>query len=196
MSGGAKYLHDQDLKENTVRSTLVFKSTTQSEMIPFGNSPTNAALCKLTGTSKGITATHVVTEVVYGLNGFMVFKKNYKTDKEKREIEGNLNVVVKAIPQIEISGQADFKLNEDQQEVSNTMSLSFYGDVLLDPPPSTFEDAIKVYKELPLFAQDEANKKVVKFTLTPISIYCDGQESVLNGINQNSIDKVNLQASV
>merc|ERR1711974_590143 len=81
VSGGAKYLHDQDLKENTVRSTLIFKSTTQSERIPYGNAPVNPALCKLVGTSgQGITATHVVTEVVYGLNGFMIFKKSFKDE--------------------------------------------------------------------------------------------------------------------
>ena len=102
--------------------------------------------------------------------------------------------MIKSIPQIEIGGSADFGLNEDQTEVSNTMSLSFYGDVLLDPPPSTFEDAIRVYKELPQISRtqsvDPSNRKVVSFTLTPITEYCQDQTAILNNIQQDSIDKV------
>ena len=175
-------------------SSLIFKSRTISESMPYGNAPTNVALCKLAGTSsEGITATHVVTEITYGLNGFMVFKKSFKTEQQKREIGGHLKVVVKAVPRIEISGQAEFELNEEELQTAKTMSMTFYGDVLLDPPPSTFEDAIKVYKELPSIAKNETQRKVVSYTLTPITTYCDGQESVLASINQHSIDKVFLQ---
>ena len=190
VAGGAKYLHDQDLNENTVRSTLVYKATTRSEVLPYGTPIDYTSVCKevTAEPTDGMAPTHVVTEVVYGLNGYMVFKKDFKSNTEKKEISGHLNVVVKAIPSFQVNGSASFNLTEDQEEVSKTMSLTFYGDVLLNPPPSTFEDAIAVYKELPSKALE--NQKVVAYTLTPITLYCEEQEAILNGINQQNVELV------
>merc|ERR550519_2293822 len=156
VSGGAQYLHDQNYNENTVQSTLIYKATTRSEQMPYGVALTNPELCShvTTDPSADVMPTHVVTEIVYGLNGFMVFKKHFKTNTEKKEISGYLDVVVKAIPQIQIEGQAKFNLTENEKEVSRTMEFNFHGDVLLNNPPSTFEDAIEVYKLLPTRAEE------------------------------------------
>jgi len=190
VAGGAKYLHDQDLDENTVRSTLAYKATTKSEVLPYGTPVTYPRVCQevTSEATDDMTPTHVVTEIVYGLNGYMVFKKDFKSNTEKKEISGHLNVVVKAIPQFQVNGSASFNLTEEEDEISKTMSLTFYGDVLLNPPPSTFEDAIAVYKELPAKAME--NQKVVSYTLTPITLYCNEQESILNGINQQNVELV------
>ena len=191
VSGGAEYLHDEDHKENTVKSTLIYKATTRSEQMPYGVPLTYPGVCKHVtskASSDGISPTHVVTEIVYGLNGYMVFKKHYLTNTQKKKISGSLDVVVKAIPQIQIEGNASFNLTEDEKEVSRTMEFNFYGDTLLDHPPSTFEDAIEVYKKLPGLA--ETSDKVVAYTLTPITLYCDEQETILNSINQQNVELV------
>ena len=196
VSGGAKYLKDQDLKENTVKSTLVYKATTRSEQMPYGIPLTSPQLCSRVTpnpTAEGSTPTHVVTEVVYGLNGYMVFKKHFRTNTEKKIISGNLEVVVKSIPQIQIEGSANFNLTEDEEQVKRTMEFTFYGDILLDSPPSTFEDAVEVYKDLPKKAKD--SQKVVAYTLTPISMYCEKQEAILNSITQQNIALVKVIAT-
>ena len=111
----------------------------------------------------------------------MVFKKDFKSNSEKKEVSGYLNVVVKSIPSFQVNGSASFNLTENEEEVSRSMSLTFYGDALLEDPPSTFEGAIAVYKELPAKALE--SQKVVSYTLTPITMYCDQQEAILNSIN-------------
>merc|ERR1711974_538550 len=80
VAGGAKYLHDQDLDENTVRSTLAYKATTKSEVLPYGTPVTYPGVCKevTSDPTDDMAPTHVVTEIVYGLNGYMVFKKDFK----------------------------------------------------------------------------------------------------------------------
>ena len=46
-----------------------------------------------------------------------------------------------------------------------------HGDTIIDPPPQTFEDAVKVYGSLP--AKSKEDERVVSFSVAPLSDYCD-----------------------
>ena len=62
-----------------------------------------------------------------------------------------------------------------------------------DTVDATFEDAVEVYKDLPKKAKD--SQKVVAYTLTPISMFCEKQEAILNSITQQNIALVKVIAT-
>ena len=191
ISGSAEYLHDEQLEENKVRTTLSYKATTRAEKMPYEVPVENVDLCKLVsdgGNQQNLRPTHVVTEVVYGLNGYMLFEKEFRSQSEKRKVAGSLSVVVKAIPSFSIEGHASVNFQEDEEEVRKYMTLTFYGDTILDNPPTTFEDAVTVYKELPQVAKQ--SNSTVAFTLTPITLYCRQQQAILNSISEQNVAMV------
>ena len=76
ISGSANYLQNTELTENMVSTTLQFQSTTLTKRLYAGLSPDNAYLCDKVGQEGVEKPTHVVSEIVYGLNAFMQFSIN------------------------------------------------------------------------------------------------------------------------
>ena len=89
-------------------------------------------------------ATHVITEVTYGYNAYMVFELETSSVLKKKSIYGSLHVLVKSMPQFSIEGSASLNLTEEEKVVKNRLSFKYFGDSVIDPPPATFADAIKV----------------------------------------------------
>ncbi|KAK3529735.1 hypothetical protein QTP86_000844 [Hemibagrus guttatus] len=71
------------------------------------------------------TATHVVTAVLYGAQVFMVFDYTKPENKNKQEIEGNLNAMVKKIPKLSLDGEASLKMNEDEKKLLRILASHF-----------------------------------------------------------------------
>ena len=67
------------------------------------------------------------------------------------------------------------------------MRLTWNGDALIDPP-TTFEEAVKVYKGLKDLAENST--KVVRFSLAPITDYCSDEDIILNAISTANVDSV------
>ena len=68
-----------------------------------------------------------------------------------------------------------------------------HGDAGVNPP-TTFDDAVAIYENLDKLRL--ASKKVVKFSLSPITSpkYCTKAETILNSISANNINKVRIRA--
>ena len=64
------------------------------------------------------------------------------------------------------------------------MRLTWNGDALIDPP-TTFEEAVKVYKGLKDLAENST--KVVRFSLAPITDYCSDKDTILNAISTANV---------
>jgi hypothetical protein len=73
ISGSANYLQNTELTENMVSTTLQFQSTSLTKRLPYGLSPDNGNLCDKVGQEGVEKPTHIVSEIVYGLNAFMQF---------------------------------------------------------------------------------------------------------------------------
>ena len=71
--------------------------------------------------------------------------------------------------------------------IRNNMKFTFYGDTVIDPPPSSYKDAIQVYKSLP--AKSLIEERVVSFSVSPLEDYCDARSDILIEIaNKNVAD--------
>ena len=133
-------------------------------------------------------ATHVIVEVKYGFNAFLVFEMKETESYSKQEIEGNLEIVIKKIPGVEIEGSGSIELTSDQTDIANSLRFKFHGDTVIDPPPQSFDEAIEVYQSLPSASLD--SERVISFSIAPLSEYCTETSAILNSISNANIEAV------
>ncbi|XP_066511696.1 verrucotoxin subunit beta-like [Hoplias malabaricus] len=166
VGGSAKYLRDKKSSERQSRITMQYSQTTRFEQL------TMTQLGKITYPEvfEKKTATHVVTAVLYGGQAYMVFDKTVSDNEDKQEVEGNLNVIVRKIPSFSIEGAGALKMNENEKKMAENISCTFYGDYELDENPTTYMEALQLFKKLPsLLKQREQDAVPVKVWLYPLS---------------------------
>ena len=168
---------------------MAFESTTITETLPAGTEKNYNSLCTDT------KATHVVSSIIYGMNGYFNFKRTLRHNENKQEIFGSLQVVVKAIPAFSIEGKASIDLKGTLKDISRETEVTLYGDFLLQHQPTTFDEAIQTYKTLPslLGAKPEyEGSSKIKMQLTPITTYCKKADVLLIGISDQLINQVTI----
>ena len=133
-------------------------------------------------------ATHVVIEVKYGFNAFLLFETRSSETYSKEMIAGELNIMIKAIPAVSISGSGSMNLTDSQTEISESLRFRFHGDTVIDPPPQSFDEAIDVYQSLPAASLED--ERVVSFSIAPLSDYCTAVDTILNDISSANIELV------
>ncbi|KAG7315941.1 hypothetical protein KOW79_020807 [Hemibagrus wyckioides] len=156
VGGSAKYLLDTKSSERQCRVTMQYSQTTKFEQL------TMKELGNITYPQvfDQKTATHVVTAVLYGAQVFMVFDYIKAENKNKQDIEGNLHAMVKKIPKLSLDGEASLKMTEDEKEMAENISVTVYGDIELEENPTTFKEALEVYKKAPALMKQQQDKGV------------------------------------
>ncbi|XP_015762201.1 PREDICTED: uncharacterized protein LOC107341308 [Acropora digitifera] len=107
-----------------------------------------------------------------------------------------MEVLVKALPSISIDGKGSVDIKDDQMKKTEKMRCKMYGDFRTEESPTTYEEAVKVYKQLPSLIGDKGQNAVaVKVYLRPLSeIDSKGQRMVTeisaNYISQTSSEEV------
>ena len=186
MSGAAKYMDDRKLSDKQARVTLKYASTTRFEelsMEQLGHIDYSKILDE-------VDATHVVCGVTYGSDAFFVFDCTLDSDENKRDVQRNMEVAIKTIPGLgDISGDASLQI---QDKILSKISCKFYGDLILSSSPSTFQDAMQVYRDLPnLLNGSNGDQSVPKNAiLYPFSKMESGTRQIINSISTNLIYKV------
>ena len=95
---------------------------------------------------KKLGATHVVMEIKYGFNAFLLFEYQKSEAESKQEIGGSLKIVVELMGgALKAEGAAELKLSTKDKMVKNNLRFKFHGDTIIDPPPQSFEDAVEVF---------------------------------------------------
>ncbi|KAM8847293.1 neoverrucotoxin subunit alpha-like [Synchiropus picturatus] len=157
VSGSAKYLNDHKKFKNQCRATFQYQASTVFRQLAL------TSLGQLDDQQRGLIdmhlATHVVTGIVYGANAFFAFDSEKLESSSVQNIQGQIHAVMKKIPSFDVEGQVDIKLSETEKNLTNKFSCTFYGDVLLESNPSTFEEAVKTYVNLPKLLRE--NKDAV-----------------------------------
>ncbi|XP_038671293.1 uncharacterized protein LOC119975576 [Scyliorhinus canicula] len=168
VKGSAKYLSDTKRSKQQARVTLQYQTTTRFEQL------TMSHLGRQNVTHPYVfdqgTATHVVTAVLYGAQAFFVFDQEVSSTENLQDIQGNLEVIVKIIPGIAIEGQASLKMTDEQKSNSQKFNCTFYGDFSLENNPTTFQDAINIYRTLPkLLGRDGEHTVPMRVWLYPLN---------------------------
>lgn len=167
VGGSASYLNDNKKFKNQSRVTLQFKATTAYERLTMTH--LEAKNRQLQEILKKSNATHVVTGILYGANAFFVFDSEKLDSSSVQNIGASMHTAIKKIPSFDFEAKVDVKLSKEEKAVTDKFSCKFYGDFILDSNPSTFEDAVKTYSQLPKLLGGNGEKTVpVKVWLTPL----------------------------
>ena len=78
-----------------------------------------------------IGATHVITEIQYGFNAYLLFDKKVSISESKEDISGKLEVSVKAMGMELGGGAASANLSESDKNVNFGMTFIFHGDTTI-----------------------------------------------------------------
>nr|AIC84039.1 Tx beta-subunit [Scorpaenopsis oxycephala]AIC84048.1 Tx beta-subunit [Scorpaenopsis oxycephala] len=146
VGGSAKYLNDTKKFKNQSRVTLQYKATTSFKQLMTNLETKHVEYSEY---FQNIEATHVVIGILYGANAFFVFDSDKVDSSKVQDIQGSMEAVIKKIPSVEISGQGAVKLTSEESDITNSFSCKFHGDFHLTSNPTTFEDAVKTYQQLP-----------------------------------------------
>ncbi|XP_073720101.1 cytolytic toxin-alpha-like [Misgurnus anguillicaudatus] len=167
VGGSAKYLRDTKSSNQQSRVTMYYSETTRYEQL------TMSHLGKITYPElfNQKSATHVVTAVLYGAQAFMVFDRTFSEHEDKQTIEAELNAAVNNIPKLSAEGSIGLKMSLSERIRARKITCTFHGDVPLEENPTTYMEALEVYKELPTLLKNHPENAVpIKVWLHPLHL--------------------------
>ncbi|XP_042211379.1 verrucotoxin subunit beta-like [Homarus americanus] len=189
ISGSASYLSNQKQLRHQSRVTLKYKTTTRFEQL------TMQHLGKSNAKHQDVfdqgTATHVVTGILYGAQAFFVFDRKFSESSEEQEIKGDLEVMINKIPSVKISGDGNLNMNDGERSKVEEFHCQFHGDFIIDTNPVNYEDAVKLYHDLPnKVGKDGTNGVPLKVWLYPLHLLDSSAAKLVRDISVNVISNV------
>jgi len=183
VAGSASYLKDEVISEEEVNVEMTYHSTKFVRTLPKYVDKDYTEEC-----SKP-QFTHVVTSVTYGLDAVFVFKRLLDSHETEEQITGSLEITINKIPGAAIEGEGHVDISDTDKTTMNHTSLTMYGDFSPETPaPTTFEDAIEFYKNLPVMASDE--EQILEVHLTPLEDVCTDADFMLNDLSDEMMANV------
>ncbi|KAF1378006.1 hypothetical protein PFLUV_G00206740 [Perca fluviatilis] len=135
VGGSAKYLNDQKKFHNQSRVICQYKATTNFKQLMIKQLTMETQQMDVI---KKSSATHVVTGILYGANAFFVFDSEKVEASSVQDIQCSMRAVIKKIPKVDIEGEVNLQLTDEEKALTQKFSCKFYGDLILDSNPATF----------------------------------------------------------
>ncbi|CAI5789317.1 Stonustoxin subunit alpha [Podarcis lilfordi] len=167
VDGSGKFLQDTKKSTKQARVTLQYKATTKYSQLTMSH--LGFQNVTYPAVFEHGTATHVVTAILYGAQVFFVFDRNISSSESVQDIQGSLHAVINWI-KVSVKGEASVEMEEKEKAQTENFSCKFYGDFSLESNPVTFQDAMKVYSDLPQKLGEDGEKAVpVRVWLYPLT---------------------------
>ncbi|XP_063687942.1 uncharacterized protein LOC134821190 [Bolinopsis microptera] len=186
VGGSAHYLRDETSSSDVARVTMNYKSTKMTHILPIKTPKDHLDQCGKIDSNNG--PTHVITSVTYGLRAYLLFEKDVQKTEYKEEVGGSLSIAVNTVPSFSIEGQAAVDVNGKSLVNQENLRVKFYGDVIIDTMPATYNQTVFVFDAVNKAAKDEVTP--IKYQLTPIKFFCDGTDALIIEINEYLTNKV------
>ena len=189
VSGAAKYMNDRKSSAQQARVTLKYTSTTRFEELTMEQ----IGSIQYPEVFDDVDATHVVSAVLYGADAFFVFDRQIGDNENTNDIQGRMQALVKALPVIsEISGEASIIMKDGDKKKAEKFTCKFYGDLILPSNPSNFEDAVRVYRDLPTLLRDGKEDRTVPKVvyLYPLHKLDGRKQQIIRSISTSLISKL------
>ncbi|XP_048023828.1 stonustoxin subunit beta-like isoform X2 [Megalobrama amblycephala] len=169
VGGSAKYLRDTKSSNQQSRVTMNYSETTRFDQLTM--TQLGSAHITYPEVFDQKTATHVVTGVTYGAQAVMVFDRTFSEEENKQEIEGEMNIMVNAFPEFSMTGEGHINMTDVEKKMAESITCTFYGDFRLEENPTTFMEALDVYKKLPVHLKENPDNAVpIKVSLYPLCL--------------------------
>ena len=188
VQGAAKYLDDRKTSSHHSRVVLKYETTTELKQLTMEHlGPGKVQYPEVFDQD---IATDVVVGILYGANAFLIFDQEVSKGESLKEVHGNMEVLVKALPGISRDGMGSVDIKEDQKKKAEKMSCKMYGDFRTEESPTAYEEAVRVYKQLPsLIGNKGQNAVAVQVYLHPLSKIDSKGQRMVREISANYVSK-------
>ncbi|CAF3870903.1 unnamed protein product, partial [Adineta steineri] len=186
ISGSAKYAEDYQRTNNGARLTLKYSTTTHFQQLTMDHlGKGNLDYLDLLDTD---VATHVVTGVVYGAEAFFIFDRTVSKGESKEEVSNSLKAIFnKSI--FENEEEANLNLTDQEKKYVHKLHCKFYSDFHLNENPNTYDEAVKMYRQLPLLlGVNNENAIPKKVWLYPLHLLDNNVTRIVREIPSNLVD--------
>ena len=188
VQGAAKYLDDRKTSSHHSRVVLKYETTTELKQLTMEH--LGRGKVQYPEVFDQDIATDVVVGILYGAKAFLIFDQEVSKDESEKEVHGNMEVLVKSLPGISIDGSGSVDITEDQKKKTEKMHCKMYGDFRTEESPTTYEEAVRVYKQLPSLIGDKGQNAVaVQVYLRPLSEIDSKGQRMVREISANYISK-------
>ena len=188
VQGTAKYLDDRKTSSHHSRVVLKYETTTELKQLTMEH--LGRGKVQYPEVFDQNIATDVVVGILYGAKAFLIFDQEVSKDESEKEVHGNMEVLVKALPGISIDGRGSVDITEDQKKKTEKMHCKMYGDFRTEESPTTYEEAVRVYRQLPSLIGDKGQNAVaVQVYLRPLSEIDSKGQRMVREISANYISK-------
>ncbi|XP_063049364.1 uncharacterized protein LOC134443531 [Engraulis encrasicolus] len=185
VAGSAKYFQDTKKSHKQERITLQYKTTTRYKALTMAH--LGRGKVSHPNVFEEDTATHVVTAILYGANAYFVFDRELSNDENKKEVEGEAEIMMEKLKFLKVNAEASFNMDEKEKLAVEKFSCTFHGDFQLPSNPSTFSEAVNVYRQLPTLLGDNGEHAIpVKVWLYPL-VKLDSKAAKLHREINNSL---------
>ena len=182
IQGAAKYLADRKPSSHHSRVVLKYETTTELKQLTMEH--LGRGKVQYPEVFDQDIATDVVVGILYGAKAFLIFDQEVSKDESLKEVHGNMEVLVKFLPGISTD------IPEDQKKKTEKMHCKMYGDFRTEESPTTYEEAVRVYKQLPSLIGDKGqNAFAVQVYLRPLSEIDSKGQRMVREISANYISK-------
>ena len=189
VQGSAEFLNHKRDKEESVSVSFFYESVERVEYITQDMRRTLdfPEVCSY-ALENDNPPTHVVSSITYGFRGIFDFQKATENATQNQKagmsLKVGLNLGIAAA-----EGEGYLNLTDKATYWSDQVTCKFEGDAILESAPTTYREALQVYKKFPALAKETGN--VIYFSLSPITKYCgDEFMTLLNEIQPNLIERV------
>ena len=180
IQGAAKYLDDRKTSSHHSRVVLKYETTTELKQLTMEH--LGRGKVQYPEVFDQDIATDVVVGILYGAKAFLIFDQEVSKDESMEEVHGNMEVLVKFLPGISTD------ITEDQKKKTEKMHCKMYGDFRTEESPTTYEEAVRVYKQLPSLIGDKGQNAVaVQVYLLPLSEIDGKGQRMVREISANYI---------
>ena len=188
VQGAAKYLVDRKTSSHHSRVVLKYETTTELKQLTMEHLARGKV--QYPEVFDQDIATDVVVGILYGAKAFFIFDQEVSKDESLKEVHGNMEVLVKSLPGISTDGRDSVDITEDQKKKTEKMHCKMYGDFRTEESPTTYEEAVRVYKQLPSLIGDKGQNAVaVQVYLRPLSEIDSKGQRMVREISANYISK-------
>ena len=186
VQGAAKYLDDRKTSSHHSRVVLKYETTTELKQLTMEHlGPGKVQYPEVFDQD---IATDVVVGILYGAKAFFIFDQEVSKDESLKEVHGSMELLVKSLPGISIDGRGD--ITKEQKEKTEKMHCKMYGDFRTEESPATYEEAVRVYKQLPSLIGDKGQNAVaVQVYLCPLSEIDCKRQRMVREISANYMSK-------
>ena len=186
VEGAAKYFND--CKTSKLQSRVVLKYETTTELKQLQCLEIGKVQCP--EVFEEDTATDVVVGILYGAKALMVFDKEVSEDESLREVESTMKVLVKSLPDIAVDGHGSVEITEEQKKNTENMRCKIYGDFRTSESPTSYEEAVRLFKQFPSLIDENGEKAVpIEVYLRPLTYMDSRCERIVREISTYLVNK-------